>query len=496
MIHDIYETSSLDACRVYTPARLTAAIIAAIGGGASKRWLEPSFGRGAFLRAIAAKGTPATKVWAIDIDPRTHPNDRLATTQRAVDFLGWAQKTHLRFDAIVGNPPYLPLLDVAKSIRRAALNVSLPNHSVTIPVTGNLWAAFVTASVGLLAPGGSMAFILPAAWDYADYAIQLRSVLPSLFSEWFSLRSAKPLFATVQEGCVIVLGRGFSRPPKYSARLSCSNIAEACVKLRTLNAVNGRSNGRSYQKGYTHRSGATGQRLGDIVRIRLGGVTGDAGYFLLRESQRQELHLPVSALRPVLSKASHLVASVIDKTAWLKLRDTDARVWLFRPSGRALKIGSVRDYIALGQSNGGCDKRALKVKNRKPWYKVPLPHRVDGFISGMSKAGPWIALRGMPGLSASNTLYTVTFRRPHSDREKRLVALALLCTPVAEQLNIVCRRYAGGLRKFEPSDLQGLRLPPLIAKSDPGKAHDEAVRYLQRGELRAARIAADSCFGI
>jgi hypothetical protein len=125
------------------------------------------------------------------------------------------------------------------------------------------------------------------------------------------------------------------------------------------------------------------------------------------------------------------------------------------------------------------------------WHQVVLPRVIDGFISGMSKYGPWLALNGMKSLTATNTLYTVHFKRSATAGEKAAFGLVLLSTKVRKQLPTLKRRYAAGLGKFEPGDLQSLEIP---AYQVPAKAiadYQKAVKALLGGSISAATAIAN-----
>jgi hypothetical protein len=236
------------------------------------------------------------------------------------------------------------------------------------------------------------------------------------------------------------------------------------------------------------------QRLRDIMTLRLGGVTGDASYFLLTESERLQRNLPVKAVRPVLSKARHLIAGELTRRAWERLRDGGERIWLFDPVPSLLTHCAVRTYLQLPPTSGGCRSDGFKIRNRHPWYRAPLPRYVDGFISGMAQSGPWICLRAMPRLNATNTLYTVRFRARLTPDEKAAWALSLLTSHARRLLKTVGRVYPDGLVKYEPGDL--LDLPILVPAKVPGARvwYLKTVKTLLSGDPQTATEMADHWF--
>jgi len=117
-------------------------------------------------------------------------------------------------------------------------------------------------------------------------------------------------------------------------------------------------------------------------------------------------------------------------------------------------------------------------------------------MSGMAQPGPWICLRAMPRLNATNTLYTVRFRGRLTPDEKAARALSLLTSHSRRLLQRIGRVYPDGLVKYEPGDL--LNLPVLV----PGKVSGARLWYLKTvaallsGQVPKAKQMADEWFGL
>src|SRR4051812_13938637 len=120
------ETYPPDSCKVYTPRTLAEAMVMTVGVQRNAQWLEPSVGRGVFLDVLRTNNVPPRDIVAIDLDPEPSPLDLSATTLRSTDFLLWAHRTDMRFDRIIGNPPYLKLGSLPSTVREAALKVPAP----------------------------------------------------------------------------------------------------------------------------------------------------------------------------------------------------------------------------------------------------------------------------------------------------------------------------------------------------------------------------------
>lgn len=472
-------------CKVPTPNDLATAIVRAVGDHDDAMWLEPSHGTGVFVEAIAQLGVGKRRIVAVDLDRNCSPADRLAQTFRGVDFLRWAGETDLRFDRIVGNPPFLSIKTLPLSLQRTAQEI-LDLSDEPIGRGSNVWYAFVLGSLRLLKKGGCLAFVLPSASEFANYSSAIREAIGNTFASVEIYRCARPLFEEVQEGTVVAVARGYQIPPCLVRRRRFTTKEGLLQGLST----SGQLNGHKCPARPTRASSPT-TPLASIAKIRLGGVTGDARYFLMNERRREELELPEEAFTPIVSKAKHLRSHCIDRKGWTDLKAAGERVWLFNPSPELVKSGKTKKYVTLTTDSGGCNKEAYKVSIRAPWYCTPLPQTADAFLSGMSQSGPWLCVNEMRKLNATNTLYVVSFET-RTREHWYMWALAMLSSIAQKQIQRIGRRYADGLVKYEPGQLGEIRLPRLRDNQDYRSLYGRAVRSLLAGDSRAAKDVADS----
>lgn len=479
---------TLLSCRVYTPAKLANSMVRALGGTQHLHWLEPGFGRGAFLREIAALGSHKEHVVGIDLDRRPSSVDSLGTVLRGQDFFSW-QAEGRRFDRIVGNPPYIAIEKLREPLRATAAEATFGSIGKQ-GAGGNLWASFLIRCLSLLKTGGHLSFVLPAAWSYADYASGLRKKLPTYFREFVVHRSKETLFSDVQDGCIVLQCFGFGEPNRISSKHLYDSAADLIRGLRppvrqAVPSIQIRA--RNPAK---HEAPAA-----SLLRVRLGAVTGDAKYFLLGETRRKELRLPLSSVVPVLTKAKHIRDAVFDRYAWAKLRDADDRTYLFRPTIDCLKNPNVDAYLRLSTKDGGCNRNAGWVAKRDPWHRVALPADAHAFMSGVSSLGPFLTLNKMEGLTATNTLYIISFFPSYRALEARAaIGLAFISGFVRSQVDERTRTYAGGMKKLEPSDLSSLILP--IKSNSVGAIETlvQATQMLTSGSSSQAAELADDWF--
>ena len=270
-----------------------------------------------------------------------------------------------RFDRVVANPPFVRIGKLEEALRRPAL--ATPLNGFNIIAMANYWVAFLIAGMRLLKPGGSLSYVLPAAWEYADYASGVRSLCAESFYELDVHRVAVPMFDGIADGSVLMVGHGFGRRPHREPQM---------IRHTTLPALNDAVYANDFpaatvsgMREHESRLPEGQVRFGEIAKIGIGAVTGDARFFLFNEARRLDLRLPHSTVRPVLSKARRIISSEIDRDTWTRLLTAGNRVWLFDPSEADLSNSAVRTYLELTAEEGGCRRDAMKVRLRDPWYK-------------------------------------------------------------------------------------------------------------------------------
>ena len=470
---------------IYTPKSVATAMVEAMRAHVTGDWLEPCVGDGAFLRALNSAGVTKGSITGVDLAPDRTAADRFADVTRGVDFIGWARKQTARFGCVIGNPPYLTIERLPKRLRERARKVQLPDGTM-LPRGANYWLAFLYAATGLLGDGGAIAFLLPAAHEYADYAQHWRSWVTSSFERTHVFRVSRRVFEDVQEGSVVLIATGYKRPPVAAEHVHCDSAVELVTALENLKG--GRTQPR--RKRAVLSGTAPLFRWDDVFDMRVGVVTGHNASFVLTEQQRIEARLPLSAVVPLVGRARHIAVADVPRSHWEQLKRDGADVWLFRPSTVAQRSKYVEAYIRSIEPA----KRYFKVTARRDWTRPEVPHRPHGFLTGMSMHGPWIALSRCSGLVATNTLYTVRFKSARTIADRAAIALGLLTTIVRKQLPDAQRIYPDGLPKLEPRDLRKLTIPVKRGDSRVLETYRAAVAAVLRGDEAAARVLADEWF--
>ena len=471
-----------------TPELLADALVRAVSECPSGSWLDPCAGSGRLVSACLRAGVSRQSIVAIDLHKNLPMLEALGVKPiLGVDFLHWATQTGRRFDRVIANPPFVSARELDEALLGPALETQA--RGIHVLPTANYWVAFLLAGLRLLKPGGCLAYILPAAWEYANYAGTLRNLCSVSFEELDVHRVAVPMFDEVNDGSVLLVGRGFGKRPHRRARVmrheTLAALSDAVCRSEVLTSA------VPMRLDEDARLPEGQVRLGEIAQIRIGAVTGDVSFFLLDESRRLHFGLPSSAVRPVLSKARHIMGSEINYKIWQGLQSIGERVWLFDPSESDLSNSAVLQYLDLPLRDGGCRRDATKIRGRRPWYRVPIPRSFDGFMTGMSQSRTWIALNLMPGLTISNTLYGVTFPETTSIDERAAWCLSMLSSTTVGSRARLVREYPQGLLKLEPGDISRLAVRRPKTTVAARTLYRRATDLLMHGQLEAAQALAD-----
>jgi len=183
----------------YTPPEVVRLIVEQTLGGRDSREgsassiLDMACGAGEFLleayrfqRARYGAAAARASISGVDIDPTAIKNARQRMREmdhafptrniRVDDALEPAMLSHGAFDAIVGNPPYVNIRQLAKAISPERME-RLRTLYCTARGNFDLYVLFIERAIELLKPGGRCGLIVPNKWATLDYARPCRELL-------------------------------------------------------------------------------------------------------------------------------------------------------------------------------------------------------------------------------------------------------------------------------------------------------------------------------
>jgi SAM-dependent methyltransferase len=226
-----------------------------------------------------------TAAFGIDIDPmavmaarqRLRDIDREAAVENIVvgDALDDGTLPLASFDAIVGNPPYVNIRQLAKALPRERIDELRKRYRMA---RGNfdLYVLFIERALGLLRPGGRCGLIIPNKWATLDYARPCRELLleQATIEKVVDLTEVRAFATASVYPQIIVL-----RKERARAVISFRFVRE-CKERRSVQFSSGhcrqpRSVSRRRWMSRVARADSAAGRIGDAV-VRHGGILGPA----------------------------------------------------------------------------------------------------------------------------------------------------------------------------------------------------------------------------
>src|SRR5437867_4973419 len=133
----------------FTPPSVAESLVEWAVRAPSDRLLDPSCGNGEFL-SLHGRST------GIELSTEVCQEARRRAPAADVinaDFFEWAARTGHRFDAVVGNPPFIRYQSFKNERRALALTLARFNGA-SFSGLASSWAPFLVVAAGLLKPGG------------------------------------------------------------------------------------------------------------------------------------------------------------------------------------------------------------------------------------------------------------------------------------------------------------------------------------------------------
>jgi len=462
----------------YTPCDIADFIVEWVASPPDGSILEPSCGDGSFLAAIekyrsryATHGVSSTdRVIGIELDPaEAEKARRYGYSVINGDYFTYYAQTiegKRKFDAIIGNPPFIRYQNFAEEYRIVAFEL-MKKHDFHPNRLTNIWLPFLLLSSEALGTNGKIGMVIPAELFQVDYAAEARNYLSSHFDKLTLITFKKLVFDDIQQEVVLLLGEKTSEDKGICVveldglddlihdGISCLDKAEtkkldhstdkwvkyylSNEELDILNRLNSD----------TRISDAS-----ELFEVNVGLVSGENDFFLANWDTVSNRHLEKD-VTPIISRAEQVKGVVLSQSEYLDLRRSGKRVSLFAPGDRPLKELSeeARSYIAWGESRGFHEN--YKCRIRKRWYHVPTSWTADAFLIRQANLYPKMIINSA-GALVTDTLHKVRFFDGIDGNSVASAFLNIYTLALSETLG---RSYGGGVLTFEPGEMRRIRIP-------------------------------------
>jgi len=447
----------------YTPKLIVDAMTAwaAETAQAPQRIVDPGSGSGRFL-AAAAQVFPKAELIAVEVDAlaalMTRANAAVLgfakrLTVKLVDYRDLTLPAIAGTTLFIGNPPYVRHHDI-KPKWKAWFGDAARSFGFTASGLAGLHVHFFLKTRQLARPGDFGAFITAAEWLDVNYGSVLRRMLADgLGGTALHVIDPKalPFSGTFTTGAITCFRVG-QRPDQLTIR-----TVESLDKLAPLSQ--GSSIAWSELESAPRWSPLLHQtpgprhgdiELGELFRVHRGQVTGCNAVWI---AGPQAANLPARYLVPAITKARELLAAgdaLASVTHLKKVVDLPVDLDELTAAERA----PVDEFLAWARRMKA--HQSFIATHRRAWWSVGLKHPAAILCTYMARRAPAFVLNraGARHVNIAHGLYP---REPLVEADLRAVLSYLR----RHTTTAGGRVYAGGLVKFEPKELERIRLPRL-----------------------------------
>lgn len=480
--------------------------------------LDPCYGGCVFLeeslRRLSELGSrsPARQIFGVDINPsvRAHLQPLLRAGARPSQFItddflttrpeNFGGKT---FAVVLGNPPYVRHHSISDAKKRSA-EIALEQHGVHLDGKSSYWAYFVLHSMRFLAPGGTLAMVLPGSFLFANYATYVRRAIADSFASVQMTLITERIFEDAQERAVLIVarGKGKSLERVQVATAELSNYLDVFRRMDEHRnwSVDSFIDGRVRLAQSLVDSSVTRlldeisasketSVLSEWATVRIGVVTGANRFLVVSREIAEKWHLAGSCLSSIVSKSTQLSSLTVSKNDLRRLLAAGNRMLLVNTLNVREVPKTVQRYLAWAKRNGA--SKTFKTRIRNPWYKIDDLDVPDLFLTYMSGNRPRLVVN-RSGATCTNSIHRLYVKDGAPRYSGQTLAFSSLCSLYLLSTEIIGRSYGGGVLKLEPSEASRLLIPMEPTARIPSEVFHRADLLLRQGNESRANALADS----
>ncbi len=463
----------------YTPLDLAVFLTRWVREINPKDILEPSCGDGVFLSAFTQiGGLKDSAITAFEIDSveaskarvrtrRLLPNTKVCTR----DFLQWSLENfnnkQVRFDAVVGNPPFIRYQYLPKEFQVRAEKIF---KELDLPFTKhtNAWVTFILASIALLKPGGRLAMVVPSEIIHIPHAQALRAYLGIECKRLVIIDPEEIWFDNTLQGAVMLLAEKHHHSLDKSEGLGIYSVKgrqflnlDPAKIFSNSKAINGKTVQGKWTRAFLDSHTRTLldelaeypeiHRFKDIAQVDVGIVTGANDYFLVPNQVVKHFNLSDWA-HPMFGRSEHCPGIIYDKRQHeVNIKSGKPTNFIWFPNEKVVKNSAAMAYIKYGEQQDLHTRYKCSV--RTPWYSVPSVYSTEVGMLKRAHNIPRLILNKI-GAFTTDTAYRIRSKIP----TRKLVG-SFINSLTALSAEIEGRHYGGGVLELVPTEIEHLYIP-------------------------------------
>lgn len=447
----------------YTPKNLIKFMVSYIGNRvAPSSILEPSAGDGRFIKYIKLLNSDITLV-EFDAEKATQLSEKYNEKYKVIcsDFISYSLQEDVKFDLIIGNPPYIAKKAVPQDQYEQSLKIA-SHFKLDKAVIQNLWVSFVLSSIKMLENNGVIFFVLPFEFLQVQYAEKLRNFLETKFNIIEIITFEEQIFEDIEQDiCLVYLANEPNRTSyiQYKTLISAEDTTETFSSIikrnkplkKWSNCILNDEETDSFMK-----LASSYPKVSEFGEISPGIVTGANSFFILPHEKIINLEISDKNVLPIITKSSNISSVLLYNSSDFDLMiSKNTPTHLINLNGLEEKqfCKALKDYIIVGEErkiNNG-----FKCRHRKRWYDVPIVKNGQACFFKRYHNVPKIIVN-KAGVHTTDIAYNIRFKKEY-DAESFVFCFYNSLTLALCEYN--GRFYGGGVGELVPKEFKELHVP-------------------------------------
>ncbi len=385
------------------------------------------------------------------------------------DFIGTSLPE--KFPAIVSNPPYIRHHRLTQVQKLELKQLALNHLGFSLDGRVGLHVFFLLKCLAHLAPGGRLAFLLPADvcegisssifWN--RICQQYRLVAAMTFAD-----EAAP-FPTVDTNAMVFLFTKEKPLEDFLWLRVCERDGEAISaaldgrKPSSAVSLHHRKLAEALKTGLSRPPRAHnnfGTPLSYFARVVRGIATGDNDFFFLTRKQLRSHDLPEKYFRRAIGRTRDCPGDCLTKTDMDRLEAAGRATWLLNLTGEADEKPpqQLQAYLRSGE-RAGLPEKSL-IKTRRPWYKMEKRTPPPILFAYLGRRDCRFILNEASVVPLTGFLCIYPWDTTEAGVKK--LWRAFNHPDTLANLSLVSKSYGGGALKTEPRQLDQLEIPQSV----------------------------------
>lgn len=424
--------------------------------------LEPSAGDGRFVEILGRFACPIT---LIEIE-EDKVNDLQKYGEKGCkiyhcDFLKFSLEHDKHYDLIIGNPPYISKKILSEEQRKLSIKI-LEYFELSNDLFQNIWVSFILASLKLLAPNGSLFFVLPFEFLQVQYAERLREFLESKFNTIEIITFQDRVFTEIEQDiCLVYLSNEEQEKPyiKYSTIVSENDTNKTFESVIMRNKPLKKWSNCILNDIETEEIMRISNQFPEVDtfgNISPGIVTGANSFFICSGETIKALNMKEEQQIPIITKGSTIPPLLFFRQEdFCNLAKSKVRSYLLNLNGIESSEFSeqLKEYIQYGEEKK--INEHYKCKKRARWYDVPIIRNGDICFFKRFHYLPKIIVNSA-GVYSTDIVYNIRCKQEFHPGSFAFCFYNSLTLALCEYNG---RFYGGGVGELVPNEFKSLRIP-------------------------------------